>query len=365
MSGSKTRGGSWISANYDKVVILVVLSILLVSAGILVILLGSRQQSINQAAWEQPPAQQSTVAGINTDLVASLTKSLTQPTQIPEERRQLTVGDLRVACVPNGHPIAYDATNCPVCRNPQPADPSGDRDSDGDLIPDKIEQKFGFNPLDPSDALADSDMDGFSNLEEVKAASDPKDPKSRPSLVTKLRVARTQIDPFKLRFLGIQRLPNGEQYQLNLRTLEKTYFAKMGQNIEGYTVADIDKANPKKPTLVLKQGEKVLRLIQDEVISEDSYTAFLVSQLDHKQMKVGKSSTIRLGDVEYKVIDIRRDAVVIRDAKNGPDITIPMQSEEDIMRMRGEPAGLDVTRRPGAPLGGGENVPTPVENPLN
>lgn len=356
MSTAKTRGGSWMSANYDKVVILVVLAILLGSAGTLVALLGGRQQSIDRAAWDKVPERAGQVVGINTGLIASLSVSITSPTQIPSERQHLLVGNLRVACIPNGHPIAYDATNCPVCNSPQPSPGEiKDRDSDGDGMKDGYETAHGFNPLDPLDARADADGDGFSNLEEMQASSNPRDAKSTPSALTKVRVVKTQIDPFKLRFLGIQKLPAGEQYQLNLRSLEKTYFAKQGQIIEGFRVVEVDKANAKKPTLVLKQGEKVIRLVQDEIISEDTFTAFLVSLIDGKQWKVGMNSPLKVGDEEYKVIDIRRDAVVIRDAKNGPEITVPMQSQEESTRTKGDPAGLDTTRRAGALPGGSEN----------
>lgn len=46
-------------------------------------------------------------------------------------------------------------------------------DTDGDGIPDGWEIAHGLNPLDPSDANADPDGDGYSNLEEYLRASDP------------------------------------------------------------------------------------------------------------------------------------------------------------------------------------------------
>ena len=60
-----------------------------------------------------------------------------------------------------------------------------DRDDDGDGIPDAYERQFGFNPLDPSDALIDSDGDGQDNLTEFRQRTDPLVPNApRPVLIT-------------------------------------------------------------------------------------------------------------------------------------------------------------------------------------
>lgn len=55
-----------------------------------------------------------------------------------------------------------------------------DPDDDNDSISDFTEEAIGLNPLDPDDALADKDGDGFSNLVEAIAGSDLDDPGSVP-----------------------------------------------------------------------------------------------------------------------------------------------------------------------------------------
>lgn len=46
-------------------------------------------------------------------------------------------------------------------------------DSDGDMLPDTWETRYGLNPNDPSDATQDQDGDGYTNLQEYRAGTDP------------------------------------------------------------------------------------------------------------------------------------------------------------------------------------------------
>ncbi len=50
-------------------------------------------------------------------------------------------------------------------------------------MPDAFERANGFDPLDPADASQDADGDGFTNLEEFNAGTDPQDPNSFPKPV--------------------------------------------------------------------------------------------------------------------------------------------------------------------------------------
>lgn len=62
------------------------------------------------------------------------------------------------------------------------------KDSDNDGIPDADEVKLGLDPNNAGDAAKDADEDGFTNLEEYRAKTDIKDPKSRGSYAKKLFV---------------------------------------------------------------------------------------------------------------------------------------------------------------------------------
>lgn len=365
MNSAKTGGGSWFNANYEKVLLLAVLILVLISTVALLAMIGStKRQAILNPSWKSFALNKVQAEEIDTNLVISVQECIKHPLQVPYEQRKLFVGDQRVACVSKGEPIAYYATNCPFCGHAQPEiKDEKNRDSDFDGMPDLWEKKYGLNPLDPSDAMIDTDGDGYSNLDENKAGSDPTDPTSKPEPVTKIRRVSISVEPFKLRFFGVNRLPGGgNSYQLNLRSLERTYFVTNGATVEGVQVVAFEDKDPKKPVLVLRQGDRTLRLVQGEIINEDSYSATIVSLLDRKPFKVRRDAIFKLEDTEYKVVDIRRDAVVIRHVKNGRETIVPPLLEDERAKNRGDATMQDVMRRPGTARETDVTQPSPFES---
>lgn len=345
MSAARNQGGSWFNANYEKVALLAALALLLVSVALLFLILNGKRSAVTAASWDRVPSSPAAAGGVNTALVAGIQSGLANPLQIPPERRQMAVGPLRVACVARHEPIDYNATNCPFCGAVQPTNSVEDIDSDGDGMKDVWEKKHNLNPLDPTDALADPDADGYTNLDEYTGQTDAHDAKSIPDPVTKLRHKKIKAESFKFRFLGISKLPSGNRYQLNLRDLSRTYFTTNGQTIEGVTVTGCDESNAKKPVLILQQGARTRRLPLNEVIIEDSYSCELVSLIDRKPFPVTRGATFKLGDAEYNVVDITSSAVVIRSAKNGRESTVLPLTDDELRG--GGVGGPETMRRPG------------------
>lgn len=320
----------FLKQNYDKVLVVLVLIALLASAGILMMRLQKGASLINTTRGELVADNPIAAQPLDTTELDAVSEAIANPYQMTAAQRKMLVGELRVSSIPDGLPIPFDAAVCPFTGTEQPkVIKTTERDTDGDGIPDVREQQFGFNMYDPSDAKADADGDGFSNLEEYQAQTDPSNAQDTPPPPAKLRLVRVQINPFKLRFLGISRLADGDRYQLNLRTLEKTYFARMNEEIEGYEITGYDEKGTDGPVLTLAQGDKEIRLVQGRVVDEQAKTALMVFLVDGKRNRANIGENISLQGKEYKVVDISDDRVVIRDEEAGRDIDIgPLSVEE-------------------------------------
>jgi len=244
------------------------------------------------------------------------------------------VSELRVSCVKCGRPISYNALDCPFCLAEQP--PIVDietLDTDGDGIPDKVELDWGLNPQDSADAAQDIDGDGFTNLEEFRAGTDPRDPESMPDPVVKVRVAGIRAVPFVLRYVGTQRMPDGSaRFLLNLQSLERSYFAKLGDIVLGYKVDTHDPEGKTGETLTMirQSDQRPVVLVKGRPVTEQELAILFVSLLDRRSLPVQRLNDVFIfRGVEYKVVDIRRDSVVIQKVKTGEKVTIPQISGDE------------------------------------
>jgi len=155
---------------------------------------------------------------------------------------------------------------------------------------------FIQNHLDPSDPdilTLDSDGDGFTNLEEFTAGTDPRDPKSHPSYADLLRVQKVDSASFRMTFASRNAGATAadDLYQVNTPDGKKSsYMVKIGDSFEGFKViAYRQKEGEKKigtmtvtgdiSELELKKeatGESVILLIRDEKDVPSISASFIV-----------------------------------------------------------------------------------------
>lgn len=346
-------GGNLLQQHYDKLALVLVLLLLTVSAVVLVMQVAARRQGQERGGDLSTSGGQKAVS-LDVSNYNQRVEGLRNPISVPPGSQRLAVGELRVACVNDGKPIPYDALVCPFCGTTQPEGPGKGRDSDGDGIPDEDEIRMGLNFADPTDARLDPDGDRYSTFEEFKA--DPKtihtNAASFPPPHTKLRLAGVKVDVFRIRFLSVQDSASGVLvFQLNLRTLAQTYFKKMGEDAEGWVLTGYEAQAAEGPTLVLKKGESVKRLVRGKVIQEDFKTATLISLLDlNTKIRVKKDDDFKLQGRAYKVVDIGEARVVIRDESTGSDVVVERPTEADRLFLQG--AGGEAVAIPGAIPGG-------------
>jgi hypothetical protein len=114
---------------------------------------------------------------------------VTKALQIGKHKITLTVHD-------KAGLLSLASVNITVCSDANHPD-----DCDVDGLPDYWERAFDLNPYDPTDAKTDTDKDGFTNLQEFTANTDPTNPKSHPKTTVKEEGAWKSLAVFIVVFL--------------------------------------------------------------------------------------------------------------------------------------------------------------------
>lgn len=258
-----------------------------------------------------------------------------KPAQIAEEGVPLFVPESRVWCVDCRRPIPMEIAKqggaCPFCNAVQPPDPAEAEDYDGDKdgIWDSWEVRYGLDPFDPGDAEKDTDGDDYSNIAEFRAdpRTDPTDPESFPPPEAELRVVEIVADPFELRFRARSRLPDGSlQFQINLRGGGRTFFRKLGEEVQGFKLDSYEERFVRRTTktssvprevdesvLTLVKGDRTIPLVYNKDVQYNEYTAVLIFMIDRKKYTVKHDSVFELKGKRYKVlkIDSAAETVVV------------------------------------------------------
>jgi hypothetical protein len=337
---------SWFKSHYDKLIAFVVFLGLLVSLMYLAVKIGtmSSEQKVFEKWMQSLPVEHPDVAAMSTaPLDDGLARCLKPPQiAVSQWKNNLFVPEERVRCTDCRRPIPIDAKKCPFCLAPVRPGISITRDTDGDGMPDAWEEKYGLNPLDPSDADKDLDNDGFSNLLEYKAGTDPKDPNSHPTVEQCLRVTDIKKEPFRLKFKGVQKLPGGElMFQVNLREGERSYFVKLNQNVEGFKVVKYEQKTEQVESkqvhqtidvdvsvLTLQNGEELIPLVKGTAHPYVQYSAKIFSELDKSESTVREHGQLIVKFKDKKVIyavikiDMQDQSVVIRRADDNKEFVI-------------------------------------------
>lgn len=339
----------WFRDHYEKAILLIVLIALLVSCALLVqwiqIDKDLAKPSLARLGWKGAPVALVDTVPFDNQIAAARAAATNALPQNP----RMAISETRVACVKCGKPIAYEAEECPFCLAAQPKAINIETlDTDEDGIPDKMELAWGLDPQNPADASGDLDGDGFTNLEEFGAGTDPRNSRDSPDPIVKLRVAAIRPVPFYLRFVTTSELGDGSlRYQLNLQTLQRTYFAKLGDVVLGYKVEKHDPAGRLGETLTMvRQSDKrPVVLVKGRPVTEQELAILFVYMIDRSRLPVQRLNDVfALRGVEYKVVDIQRESVIIQNIKTGEKVTVPLLSAEE----RAGPAASAETAPPAA-----------------
>ncbi|MEI8284124.1 MAG: Amuc_1099 family pilus-like system protein [bacterium] len=198
--------------------------------------------------------------------------------------------------------------------------------------------KFGLNYADANVKDQDADGDGFTNLEEYNAKSDPKNKVSTPPKFTKLRFLKFEQKPFMLVFKGN---PDGEgkEFQINANNA-RTQFKKLNEKIDGAPYKIISYA-PKKgekngvpldlSELTVENTETqvtIVLVVKKETNDPTSFGEFFNVLTNEKfRLQKGEEFTIKPDvNTKLKLIDISSTEAKIQDVATGTTSTLSKSS---------------------------------------
>lgn len=336
--------------HYDKLIAVVVLIVLLISLFYLTSAGAARKQEeanyIKRLEDLKPKA--ANLAAIDLAPYEAAVRLAKAPLQLDKPDMQqagFLAPERRVACVAAAcqKPIPFAAEACPFCGTKQPSTkPAADLDSDNDGIADRIENALGLNPNDPADAKGDLDSDGFNNLEELLANTDPKDPKAHPALVSLLRVKELRGKRLPFIFTAVLKMPDGYKMTFNqIVPKQQTFWVREGEKIgeSGYvagklTLKSEERQNPNMPkmrvdvsTVVVKRlsDNKEVTLTINEGGKNTDVEAVIVLPLDNAEYAVLENGTFKVRDETFRVLSINSEktSVVIESEASGLQKVVP------------------------------------------
>jgi len=337
---------NWIRMAYDKLVLVIVLFVLLVSGILLGVFVDHEKKVLAAALWKRPDVSPKCSQPVDTIALQEAIESLAGPFQLEYGSNRMLVAETRVACVKCGRPIPYDADVCTFksCGAPQPTAKiaSGKKDTDRDRMPDEWEKQHGLNSM-TDDAQKDADGDQFTNLEEYRHQTSPKDPADYPAPVSKLRWSRIGRMPLPFSFQSIQH-PARDQvlYVLKDKKTRQDYYVKIGDTVKGFEIIGCEKKTKevhKKGVstpfiedvsiLKLRKGDKVIALTLGQDASQGDMAAELIFLIDNLKYIVKINDVITLKNIPYKVVDIQKDAVVVSNDSTGKKTALEKVSVAD------------------------------------
>jgi len=328
---------AWLKAGYDKLLLVIVLGAILSSLFILIFSAVREKKSLAADQWLQPPLAGPKQVSREMTAVYDAIENISAPFQIGGWSTRMVVAELRVNCIKCGRPIPINAEVCPFrnCKAQQPKIISaGTKDTDFDGMPDEWEIRYDLG-VNIDDAAQDADSDGFSNLEEFNAGTNPKDETSAPPPVTKLRLIKAGRIPLPLVFVAAsQQSSNDTSFLVKNAVTKQAKSVKIGDVFDGYKITGYEQKTKKvnKGTFEIEEDVSVLKISKDGkefslIIgakggAQGEPAASLVYLIDNAKMLVKKGDVISLRNYKYKVIDIIDQNVSVIDTQSGAEFTL-------------------------------------------
>ena len=307
---------NWIRANYDRTALIAAALFLFLSAVFIFLRAANFRKSI--AGMQMQSSLQKQSAKEKAPEVEQEKQKLAGPAQ-------WTFSGRSGLFVPEQHFI--DASGQPTTLENTQLHPP---------VPNEWLEEFGL-PITEGDVLdQDPDADGFNNLDEWQAHTNPIDKNSHADYITKLKMISLAQEPFRFVFSSWV----GDTYAINtIDHRQPTQFLKIGETIRGtlFKLVKFKEKNEKSKfgtdvdvselTLENAENKDALTLTKGKTTtSPESVANFLYTWGGDQRFSAKKGQEFSLKpqtEIKYKLIDVQPDkAILINTQKPNEEIDI-------------------------------------------
>ena len=259
---SRFGNKGFFAAHYEWIALAVGLVALAVGAAVYVLALGDVPEEAAAASVAEVKGMQPSETGVvavdmtGCELAARLTRSPLTMAEVSEKSESFLSSERRVLCRNEKckKPIPGDikvCPACPFCGTKQEEERKVVLDADGDGMPDEWERKFGLNSASATDASADADGDGFTNLEEFLAKTDPTNKNDHPDYLDSLAIV-LPLKPTYMPFVFTEARPIRDGWRCGFfDASQKDSYGRLGRELTAVIGQEIGKSG-----FVLKAYEK-------------------------------------------------------------------------------------------------------------
>jgi hypothetical protein len=311
---------NWIRANYDRAALIAAALFLFLSAVFIYLRAANFRKSIAEMQLESSLQKQSSKA--KAPEVEQAKQKLVGPAQ-------WTFSGRSGLFVPEQHFISANGQPTTL-QNTQLHPP----------VPNEWLDEFGL-PITEGDVLEqDPDGDGFSNLDEWEAHTNPTDKNSHADYITKLKMISLAQEPFRFIFSSWV----GDTYAINtIDHRQPTQFLRIGETIRGtlFKLVKFKEKNEKSKfgtdvdvselTLENAENKDELTLTKGKTTtSPESVANFLYTWGGDQRFSAKKGQEFSLKpqtEIKYKLIDVQPNkAILINTQKPNEEIDIGLLS---------------------------------------
>jgi len=321
---SRFENKNFFAAHYDWIAVGVGLLVLIGGIAMFVMSLGvdpeeSASEAVQNVRRLKP--SETGVKGVVMDAYQNALRQTRSPSKISEitgKQESFLASERRVLCKCK-KAISGDVKACPVCpfcgaKQEEEVKVVLDQDNDG--LPDEWEKKFGLNPNNAADAGEDSDKDGFTNLEEFQAKTDPTDSHDHPDYLDSLKIV-LPLKETRMPFAFVKASPIRDGWRCEFVDPErKDDFGQLGR----------------KFTVVV--GEKVIDA-KDSKNKQDY--GFVLKKFDRKTVRVDRKG------MKGMKTDKDVSEVVLERSSDGKTVKLVIQSGVTVKNLKMAPVDIQAT----------------------